>query len=661
MKDESPSQAAGRVFISYRREETAYAAISLFDRLADRFGRSQIFKDIDSIQLGDDFVEVITTAVGSCDVLLALIGDQWLTITDEQGRARLDNPDDFVRLEIEAALNRNIRVIPILVEGARMPRPDQLPPSLAKLVRRNALELNPGHFDFDTSRLLKVLDTTLADATQQRNLAKTYQRAVDAEAAGEWTGAATAYAEILVVDPTYRDAAARREACQARQRLLDLQGELRDHAAGGQWQAVLDVNAKLGRLDPSATDPDQLATHAQRVLAEERAQREAREAMQTSPDSSASVSPASAQFGFPVSIDVTPIQSDQPRIEATIVGASGPAPAPAPTPVPAPARGPRRHRPPSRRVWIAVLVALALVAAAALWVALKPKTSQLHRIAVGTQPQSVAISPDGRHAYVANAGEGTVSVINTARNVVTNTIPVPDGAYGVVISADGTELYVPTFGHEVSVIDTRTDRLVTRLPVAGPAFTISGNRAYGIGFTSGVLGVIDTSTKMIRSIRTGKKGVWGVAVGQDGGQVYAASTTENTVYMIDTETGVTKDISCVPGQAWGIAITRDGHKLYVTANKGNAVYVIDATANVCVKKIALTKNAQSVTLSPDGRRAYITTGGDKDVYVIDTGTDTLGSTISIGRSAFGMAITPDGHHAYVSNRAEDSVTVFAVK
>ena len=84
--------ASGRVFISYRREETAYPAGWLFDRLADRYGRGQIFKDIDSIELGDDFVEVITTAVGSCDVLLALIGDQWLTITDEDGRLASTTP-----------------------------------------------------------------------------------------------------------------------------------------------------------------------------------------------------------------------------------------------------------------------------------------------------------------------------------------------------------------------------------------------------------------------------------------------------------------------------------------------------------------------------------------------------------------------------------------
>jgi ABC-type amino acid transport substrate-binding protein len=159
----SPPIVPGRIFISYRREETAYPAGWLFDRLAVHYRGGQVFKDVDSIELGDDFVEVISRAVGSCDVLLALIGNDWLTITDEHGRRRLDDPDDFVRLEIEAALTRHVRVIPILVDGARMPRADDLPDSLASLVRRQALDLSPNRFDFDISRLLKVLDKTLAE------------------------------------------------------------------------------------------------------------------------------------------------------------------------------------------------------------------------------------------------------------------------------------------------------------------------------------------------------------------------------------------------------------------------------------------------------------------------------------------------------------------
>jgi peptidyl-prolyl cis-trans isomerase A (cyclophilin A) len=163
----STDNAPSRIFISYRREDTSYSAAWLYERLASHFGRSQIFKDIDSIELGDDFVEVITTAIGSCDVLLALIGNRWLVVTGRDGRRRLDDPSDFVRLEIEAALTRNVRLIPILVDEAQMPRADELPTSLAMLARRQALKLSPGSFDADTQRLLRVLDRTTTQ-TQER-------------------------------------------------------------------------------------------------------------------------------------------------------------------------------------------------------------------------------------------------------------------------------------------------------------------------------------------------------------------------------------------------------------------------------------------------------------------------------------------------------------
>ena len=164
MSDVGDPGAASRVFISYRREETAYPAGWLYDRLGERFGGARVFKDVDSIALGDDFVEAITRAVGSCDVLIALIGDQWLTVSDEHGRRRLDDPHDYVRLEVEAALARNVRVIPVLVDGARMPRAEELPDALAPLVRRQALELSPSRFDSDTERLILVLASTLVDA-----------------------------------------------------------------------------------------------------------------------------------------------------------------------------------------------------------------------------------------------------------------------------------------------------------------------------------------------------------------------------------------------------------------------------------------------------------------------------------------------------------------
>jgi CHAT domain/TIR domain len=154
----------GRIFISYRRQDAAWPAGRLYDAMVLLFGTDQVFKGVDGIESGDDdFVAHISAVVGSCDVLLALIGPAWLTASDENGRRRLEDPGDYVRLEIEAALTRNVRVIPVLVDGARMPGADDLPPSLAELAFRNAIELSPAHFDRDTGRLLNVLNRVLAE------------------------------------------------------------------------------------------------------------------------------------------------------------------------------------------------------------------------------------------------------------------------------------------------------------------------------------------------------------------------------------------------------------------------------------------------------------------------------------------------------------------
>jgi hypothetical protein len=158
--------SASRIFISYRRGDASYPAGWLFDRLVEHFGDGQVFKDVDSIQPGDDFVAEITDAVGSCAVLLAVIGTRWLTVTSEEGRRRLDDPADFVRLEIESAFARGVLVIPVLVDGARMPHSAELPASLAPLARRQAVELSPDRFGSDASRLLEVLDKTLGEAAR---------------------------------------------------------------------------------------------------------------------------------------------------------------------------------------------------------------------------------------------------------------------------------------------------------------------------------------------------------------------------------------------------------------------------------------------------------------------------------------------------------------
>jgi len=155
----------GGIFVSYRRQESSHLAGRLADRLADRFGESQVFIDVDTIEPGVDFAEEIFRAVAACQVLVAIIGPDWLTSVDERGGRRLDDPDDIVRLEIEAALGRGVRVIPILVEGAVMPRRQDLPESLAGLARRQAVLIRHESFRSDAGRLVTAIERILAPAT----------------------------------------------------------------------------------------------------------------------------------------------------------------------------------------------------------------------------------------------------------------------------------------------------------------------------------------------------------------------------------------------------------------------------------------------------------------------------------------------------------------
>lgn len=145
-----------KIFISYRRSESAAHAGRLSDQLSAHFGSQITFFDIESIAPGRDFVEAIEAAVSSCEIMLVLIGQQWLTCTNERGR-RLDDPKDFVRLEIAIALKRGIRVIPVLVQGATMPREEDLPADVATLARRQAWEVSDLRWNHDVGKLIEKI------------------------------------------------------------------------------------------------------------------------------------------------------------------------------------------------------------------------------------------------------------------------------------------------------------------------------------------------------------------------------------------------------------------------------------------------------------------------------------------------------------------------
>ncbi len=158
----APPRQAQQVFVCYRREETAAHAGRVYDAMVSRFGERNVFMDID-MEPGVDFAERITEVVSGCVALIVVIGPSWADVADADGTRRLDDPDDFVRLEVETALKHDAHVIPTLVHGARMPRREDLPPGLKPLARRNALELSDARWGYDVGRLLSALDERVTD------------------------------------------------------------------------------------------------------------------------------------------------------------------------------------------------------------------------------------------------------------------------------------------------------------------------------------------------------------------------------------------------------------------------------------------------------------------------------------------------------------------
>ena len=153
-----------RVFISYRRSDSAETAARIYDSLSSRIGANNIFKDIDSIDLGIDFVSAIDDAIAESDVVLSIIGPDWISAVDENGVRRLDKPDDYVAMELKSALNQSKKIIPVLVRGAAMPEEDELPESLKPIKRLNAAFVRTGRdFKHDMQGLIEAIEFKLTN------------------------------------------------------------------------------------------------------------------------------------------------------------------------------------------------------------------------------------------------------------------------------------------------------------------------------------------------------------------------------------------------------------------------------------------------------------------------------------------------------------------
>jgi hypothetical protein len=153
----------GHIFISYRRDDSAGFTRAIYDQLAKRFTKERIFMDVDAIEPGLPFDEVINQAVGRCEILLAMIGKRWMEQQPGVG-PRINDEKDFVRLEVGAALARNVRVIPVLLDGAGMPTEESLPEPIRALARRNAIEISNSRFNSDVDRLVEAVAKVLGES-----------------------------------------------------------------------------------------------------------------------------------------------------------------------------------------------------------------------------------------------------------------------------------------------------------------------------------------------------------------------------------------------------------------------------------------------------------------------------------------------------------------
>jgi hypothetical protein len=202
-----------RVFLNYRREDASGHAGRLYDALSVTFGGENVFMDVDAIEPGLDFSEVVASKVGMTDVLIALIGRDWLVVSDATGRRRLERPDDFVRMELRAGLEREgTRVIPVLVQGAEMPSVDDLPEDLAKLAFRNAVELRDTSWASDVARLQRALERIAEQKVERERTeaeaAFAEQQAAEAEAQAAERATAAAQARRDAEAAAKREAAA---------------------------------------------------------------------------------------------------------------------------------------------------------------------------------------------------------------------------------------------------------------------------------------------------------------------------------------------------------------------------------------------------------------------------------------------------------------------
>jgi len=288
-------------------------------------------------------------------------------------------------------------------------------------------------------------------------------------------------------------------------------------------------------------------------------------------------------------------------------------------------------------------------------------------IPVGKTPGFVAVSPNGRHAYIANRNAGVVTVVDTAINQVTATIPIPAGPpQFLAFAPDSRTLYITIFNdqrtiHAIDVLDTASNTVIATIPQPArpylPAVSRDGKRLFVPNHDTASLSVVATDTNsVIAEVKVAPNPHW-VAFSRDGSRAYTANHESNLVSVIDTATLEVRSTIPVGISPHSIAVNPNLPLAAVVNYDAGTMSVIDTKADRVVATIPVGRHPQDVTWAPDGRFAYVVNEGSGTVSVIDSRSNQVTATIPTGAGPTSIAVLPNGRQAYVSNLDSATLTI----
>jgi YVTN family beta-propeller protein len=295
-----------------------------------------------------------------------------------------------------------------------------------------------------------------------------------------------------------------------------------------------------------------------------------------------------------------------------------------------------------------------------------------HTLYTASSPEGVAFSPDGRHAFVANKGSGSVSLINSYVNQILKSTSVDDTItvpiQGLVVSPDGRKVYVASSDQGIKVLDAVTNSVIDTIAAdagggvspnpQGIALSPDGRLLFvSDNHDGGSVTVLDTATKKTVAAISGGTGIvpLGIAVNPDGREAYMVFSGSNEVKVFDIPSSTVIDTISVGSGPVGIAASPDGETIWVTCASDNSVYVIDTLTRQTTTVISAGALPTGIAISPDGKNAFVANQASNSVSMIDVITHQTASVVNVGSSPTGIAISPDGMQAYVTNSSANSV------